>query len=187
MTFFSRITVSERIILDSRPEHLKTSNASLSIPGFQRSHHAPSGPAGQYGGLLDEHQRRSKVSEATTIRSSDSTGNDRNWIWAAIVIEIFLVIFDPGLSWRRRTWIMIFLELMASESFKGATNIERNGIKGSDLMVFSFATIVVATINLQVRISLDKGNFVIKEIAIKSALKNIRTSACRIQDHPTSQ
>ncbi|GJS29041.1 hypothetical protein Tco_0489661 [Tanacetum coccineum] len=82
-------------------------------------------------GLLDEHQRRSKVSEATAIRSSDSLR-------------------------RRRTGIMIFLELMASESFKGATNIERNGIKGSDLMVFSFATIVAATINLQVRISLDK-------------------------------
>nr|GEX68093.1 hypothetical protein [Tanacetum cinerariifolium] len=36
---------------------------------------------------------------------------------------------------------------MAFESFKGATNIERNGIKGSDLMVFSFATIVAATTN----------------------------------------
>ncbi|GJZ21169.1 hypothetical protein Tco_0558208 [Tanacetum coccineum] len=32
-------------------------------------------------------------------------------------------------------------------SFKGASNIERNGRKGSDLMVFSFATIVAATIN----------------------------------------
>ncbi|PWA66010.1 mitogen-activated protein (MAP) kinase kinase kinase 10 [Artemisia annua] len=34
---------------------------------------------------------------------------------------------------------------MASESFKGASTIERNGRKGSDLMVFSFAT---ATNNL---------------------------------------
>ncbi|GJZ07441.1 hypothetical protein Tco_0541234 [Tanacetum coccineum] len=49
MTFFSRITISRTHHLRSRPEHLKTSNASLSIPGFQRSHHAPSGPARQYG------------------------------------------------------------------------------------------------------------------------------------------
>ncbi|GJT28390.1 hypothetical protein Tco_0908665 [Tanacetum coccineum] len=157
MTFFSRITVSERIILDSRPKHLKTSNASLSIPGFQRSHHAPSGPAGQYGGLLDEHQRRSKVSEATTIRSGDSTGI-------------------------RRAGIMIFLELMAFESFKGATNIERNGIKGSDLMVFSFATIVAATINLQVRISLDKVEVVIilQKIDQLSMMLSIISDASRL-------
>ncbi|GJX19951.1 hypothetical protein Tco_0222628 [Tanacetum coccineum] len=129
MTFFSRITVSERIILDSRPEHLKTSNASLSIPGFQRSHHAPSGPAGQ----------------GCWTSTKDGLKYLRRQLLEAVI-----------LLRRRRTGIMIFLELMASESFKGATNIERNGIKGSDLMVFSFATIVAATINLQVRISLDK-------------------------------
>nr|GEU46468.1 G-type lectin S-receptor-like serine/threonine-protein kinase At1g67520 [Tanacetum cinerariifolium] len=49
---------------------------------------------------------------------------------------------------------------MAFESFKGATNIERNGIKGSDLMVFSFATIVAATTNFA---SENKGNLVINQ------------------------
>ncbi|GJX95051.1 hypothetical protein Tco_0349637 [Tanacetum coccineum] len=123
MTFFSRITVSERIILDSRPEHLKTSNASLSIPGFQRSHHAPSGPAGQ----------------GCWTSTKDGLKYLRRQLLEAVI-----------LLRRRRTGIMIFLELMASESFKGATNIERNGIKGSDLMVFSFATIVAATINFAI-------------------------------------
>nr|GEY71906.1 hypothetical protein [Tanacetum cinerariifolium] len=33
----------------SRPEHLKTSIASLSIPGFHQSHHASSRSAGHYG------------------------------------------------------------------------------------------------------------------------------------------
>ncbi|GJV56710.1 hypothetical protein Tco_1457715 [Tanacetum coccineum] len=84
-------------LLNSRPEHLKTSNASLSIPGFQRSHHASSGPAGQYGGLLDEHQRRSKVSEATAIRSSDSLEMIETGF--GLPFGILLVIFDPCLLW----------------------------------------------------------------------------------------
>ncbi|CAH1427288.1 unnamed protein product [Lactuca virosa] len=37
-----------------------------------------------------------------------------------------------------------FLELIASDSFKDASNLESNGRKGSDLMVFSFAAIVTA-------------------------------------------
>ena len=52
-----------------------------------------------------------------------------------------------------------FLELMASESFKGASNIERNGRKGSDLMVFSFATIVAATNNFASENKLGEGGF----------------------------
>lgn len=70
--------------LSSRPEHLKTANASLSIPGSLQSHQALSGPTGEYGivpnndmefkkGLLAEHQSQSKASEATAIKSSDST------------------------------------------------------------------------------------------------------------------
>ena len=52
-----------------------------------------------------------------------------------------------------------FLELMASESFKGASTIERNGRKGSDLMVFSFATIVAATNNFASENKLGEGGF----------------------------
>ncbi|GJT41477.1 hypothetical protein Tco_0941342 [Tanacetum coccineum] len=141
MTFFSRITVSERIILDSRPEHLKTSNASLSIPGFQRSHHAPSGPAGQ----------------GCWTSTKDGLKYLRRQLLEAVI-----------LLRRRKTGIMIFLELMASESFKGATNIERNGIKGSDLMVFSFATIVAATINLQ---EIDQLSMILSTISDASRLR----------------
>ncbi|GJQ96555.1 hypothetical protein Tco_0007694 [Tanacetum coccineum] len=93
MTFFSRITVSERIILDSRPEHLKTSNASLSIPGFQRSHHAPSGPAGQYGGCWT------------------STKDGLKYLRRQLLEAVILLR-------RRRTGIMIFLELLLPDATK---------------------------------------------------------------------
>ncbi|GKB99373.1 G-type lectin S-receptor-like serine/threonine-protein kinase [Tanacetum coccineum] len=52
-----------------------------------------------------------------------------------------------------------FLELMASDSFEGASNIERNGRKGSDLMVFSFATIVAATNDFASENKLGEGGF----------------------------
>ncbi|PWA84712.1 Apple-like protein [Artemisia annua] len=80
------------------------------------------------------------------ISSTTSKGNARNWIWAPIVIGIFLVIFCPGLLWflKKRKLTQeeeaqnrddeYFLELMASESFKGASNIERNGRKGRDAL-----------------------------------------------------
>lgn len=35
--------------LNSRPEHLKTANASLSVPGSLQSHQALNGPTGEYG------------------------------------------------------------------------------------------------------------------------------------------
>nr|GEX12013.1 G-type lectin S-receptor-like serine/threonine-protein kinase At1g67520 [Tanacetum cinerariifolium] len=52
-----------------------------------------------------------------------------------------------------------FLELMASESFEGASTIETNGRKGSDLMVFSFATIVAATNDFAIENKLGEGGF----------------------------
>ncbi|GJZ68597.1 proteasome subunit alpha type-3 [Tanacetum coccineum] len=41
------------------------------------------------------------MASRSNTRSTLYTGNDRNWIWiwAAIVIGIFLVIFDRGLLW----------------------------------------------------------------------------------------
>nr|GEX15914.1 hypothetical protein [Tanacetum cinerariifolium] len=62
--------------INSRPEHLKTANPSFSVPGSLQSHQALSGPHNDMEfkkGLLAEHQRQSKASEATAIKSSDST------------------------------------------------------------------------------------------------------------------
>nr|GEU46469.1 G-type lectin S-receptor-like serine/threonine-protein kinase At1g67520 [Tanacetum cinerariifolium] len=91
------------------------------------------------------------MASRSNTRSTLYRGNNRNWIWAAIVIGIFLVIFDPSLLW--------YLKMKKIRQ-KGATNIERNDIKGSDLMVFSFATIVAATTNFA---SENKGNLVINQ------------------------
>lgn len=52
-----------------------------------------------------------------------------------------------------------FLELIASDSFKDASNLESNGRKGSDLMVFSFATIVTATNDFASENKLGEGGF----------------------------
>ncbi|GKE97639.1 G-type lectin S-receptor-like serine/threonine-protein kinase, partial [Tanacetum coccineum] len=95
----------------------------------------------------------------------------KNWIWAPIVIGVFIIIFCPGLLWylkkrklrqeeeRQNRDDEYFLELMASESFEGASNIERNGRKGSDIMVFSFATIVAATNDFASENKLGEGGF----------------------------
>ncbi|KAI3692201.1 hypothetical protein L6452_32012 [Arctium lappa] len=52
-----------------------------------------------------------------------------------------------------------FLELMASEIFKDETNLESNGRKGSELMVFSFASIVAATDDFASENKLGEGGF----------------------------
>ncbi|GJR72127.1 Ras-related protein RabH1e [Tanacetum coccineum] len=77
MTFFSRITVSRTHHLRSRPEHLKTSNASLSIPGFQRSHHAPSGPARQYGVVYVLHLLVNRQSFLNTAKWIEEVRTER--------------------------------------------------------------------------------------------------------------
>ncbi|KAJ9537338.1 hypothetical protein OSB04_030071 [Centaurea solstitialis] len=52
-----------------------------------------------------------------------------------------------------------FLELMASESFKDATNLESGGRKGSELMLFSYASIVAATNDFASENKLGEGGF----------------------------
>ena len=39
------------------------------------------------------------MASRSNTRSTLYTGKARNWIWAPIVIGIFLVIFCPGLLW----------------------------------------------------------------------------------------
>ncbi|KAJ9537337.1 hypothetical protein OSB04_030070 [Centaurea solstitialis] len=52
-----------------------------------------------------------------------------------------------------------FVELMASESFNGSTNLESNGKNGSRLMVFSYASILAATHDFASENKLGEGGF----------------------------
>nr|GEU76194.1 G-type lectin S-receptor-like serine/threonine-protein kinase At1g67520 [Tanacetum cinerariifolium] len=52
-----------------------------------------------------------------------------------------------------------FLELTASDSFKDMHHLESNGGKGTDLLIFSFASIVAATNDFSVENKLGQGGF----------------------------
>ena len=52
-----------------------------------------------------------------------------------------------------------FVELTASESFKDVHNLESNSGKGSDLLIFSFASIVDATNDFSLENKLGQGGF----------------------------
>ncbi|PWA45690.1 bulb-type lectin domain-containing protein [Artemisia annua] len=52
-----------------------------------------------------------------------------------------------------------FLELTASDSFKDVHHLESNGGKGTDLLLFSFASIVAATNDFSVENKLGQGGF----------------------------
>ncbi|KAI3690213.1 hypothetical protein L2E82_48189 [Cichorium intybus] len=106
------------------------------------------------------------------ISPNPSKGNAKTWIWAPIVAAIFLLLFSLGLLWylrknkrareeeeRQRIDDEYFLELIASDSFKDASNLDNNGRKGSDLMVFSFASIVAATNDFANENKLGEGGF----------------------------
>ncbi|KAJ9537848.1 hypothetical protein OSB04_030581 [Centaurea solstitialis] len=112
------------------------------------------------------------VTKYVLISPNPSKGNSKNWIWAPIVAGIFLVFFSIGLLWyvrkrkarrkeekRQKRDDENFLELMASESFKDATNLESDGRKGSELMLFSFASIVAATADFASENKLGEGGF----------------------------
>ncbi|KAL7598908.1 hypothetical protein Lser_V15G22931 [Lactuca serriola] len=112
------------------------------------------------------------ISPIPIISPNPSKGNAKNWIWAPIVASIILLLFSAGLLWylkknklrreeekRQKRDDEYFLELIASDSFKDASNLESNGRKGSDLMVFSFATIVTATNDFASENKLGEGGF----------------------------
>ena len=52
-----------------------------------------------------------------------------------------------------------FLELTASDSFKDVHHLESNGGKGTDLLIFSFASIMAATNDFSVENKLGQGGF----------------------------
>ncbi|KAI3692203.1 hypothetical protein L6452_32014 [Arctium lappa] len=112
------------------------------------------------------------VTKYVLISPNPSKGNAKSWIWAPIVAVIFVVFFCVGLLWylkkrkvrreeeeRQKRDDEYFVELMASGSFKDATNLESNGRKGSDLMVFSFGSIVAATADFASENKLGEGGF----------------------------
>ncbi|MFS7901314.1 putative protein kinase RLK-Pelle-DLSV family [Helianthus anomalus] len=51
------------------------------------------------------------------------------------------------------------LEMMANESFRNSSDIESDGRKGSDVMLFGFAAIVTATNDFSDQNKLGKGGF----------------------------
>ncbi|CAH1427286.1 unnamed protein product [Lactuca virosa] len=99
-------------------------------------------------------------------------GNAKIRIWAPAVAASVLLFFCLGLFWylkksklrreeeeKQKIEDEYFLELIASDNFKDASNLERNGRKGSDLMVFSFAAIVAATKDFASENKLGQGGF----------------------------
>ncbi|KAI3703531.1 hypothetical protein L1987_73672 [Smallanthus sonchifolius] len=100
-------------------------------------------------------------------------GNDAKiLIWAPVVAGICLLLFCFGLLWylkdrklkkevkeRQKRDDRRFLELMASESFRDSGDIERDGRKGSDMVVFSFAALVTATNDFSDENKLGRGGF----------------------------
>ncbi|KAI3505442.1 hypothetical protein L1887_27572 [Cichorium endivia] len=103
-----------------------------------------------------------------------STGNktekSKNWVWILIGVVIPLFICF-GVLWyirkrkhkrkeyERRKRDEYFLELTASESFKDVHQLENNGGKGNDLLLFSFASIMAATDDFSVANKLGQGGF----------------------------
>ncbi|KAI3692200.1 hypothetical protein L6452_32011 [Arctium lappa] len=106
-----------------------------------------------------------------TVVETCGNGNAKNWIWAPIAAAVFLVFFCVGVLWylkkrrlrqeeeRQKRDDECLLELMASESFNDATNLESNGRKGSELMMFDFAFIVAATDDFSSENKLGEGGF----------------------------
>ncbi|CAH1427255.1 unnamed protein product [Lactuca virosa] len=106
------------------------------------------------------------------LESQDASKDISASIWAAAVAGIFLLFFCFGLLWylkkrnlrleaeeRQRRDDEYFLGLMASDSFHNATNLDSNGRKISEMMVFSHASIVASTNNFASKNKLGEGGF----------------------------
>ncbi|GKF10769.1 G-type lectin S-receptor-like serine/threonine-protein kinase, partial [Tanacetum coccineum] len=104
--------------------------------------------------------------------TGNKTKNDLKLIWIVIGISIPLVILCLGILWclkkkkhrreeeeRHRRSDEYFLELTASESFKDVHQLENNGGKGNDLLIFSFASIMDATEEFSAINKLGQGGF----------------------------
>ncbi|CAH1417935.1 unnamed protein product [Lactuca virosa] len=99
------------------------------------------------------------------------TEKSKNWEWILIgaVIPLFFLCF--GILWyikkrkhKRKEYEIwkrdeYFLELTASESFKDIHQLENNGGKGNDLLLFSIASIMAATDDFSIENKLRQGGF----------------------------
>ncbi|KAI3828664.1 hypothetical protein L1987_02772 [Smallanthus sonchifolius] len=113
------------------------------------------------------------VSKFVLVSSNAGKGNHAKiLIWAPVVAGICLLLFCFGLLWylkdrklkkevkeRQKRDDRQVLELMASESFRDSGDIERDGRKGSDMVVFSFAALVTATNDFSDENKLGRGGF----------------------------
>nr|XP_043628155.1 G-type lectin S-receptor-like serine/threonine-protein kinase At1g67520 [Erigeron canadensis] len=102
---------------------------------------------------------------------SPTTGNktekSKKWIWIPIVVVIPLGFLCLGIlvcikrreEYKRRKRDEYFLELTASESFKDVHQLETEGGKGNDLLLFSFTRIMTATDDFSVENKLGEGGF----------------------------
>nr|XP_043630709.1 G-type lectin S-receptor-like serine/threonine-protein kinase CES101 [Erigeron canadensis] len=104
------------------------------------------------------------------ITSDRSKGKAKIWIWAPIGAGIFVLLFCFGLFWclkkrklsREERQIgddVDFLDTIDSERFNDASDLDSDRRKGSDLVVFSFASIVTATDDFSSENKLGQGGF----------------------------
>nr|XP_043630708.1 G-type lectin S-receptor-like serine/threonine-protein kinase CES101 [Erigeron canadensis] len=107
----------------------------------------------------------------TYVLISLNPHKDITIIWAPAVAGFLLLFFCFGLVWylkkrkhrreeeRQKRDEKYLLQLMASESFDSSNNHENNGRKGSDLIVFGFASIAAATNDFANENKLGQGGF----------------------------
>ncbi|XP_071741709.1 G-type lectin S-receptor-like serine/threonine-protein kinase CES101 [Rutidosis leptorrhynchoides] len=111
------------------------------------------------------------VSKYVLVASNQSKGKiARIWIWAPIVAGFIVLSVCFGLFWylkdrkirkeeRQNRDDRHSLEMMVPERFNDLSNLE-NGSEGSDhLMVFSFASILIATNEFSIENKLGQGGF----------------------------
>ncbi|CAH1427268.1 unnamed protein product [Lactuca virosa] len=77
-----------------------------------------------------------------------------------LVFPFLLFSFVLGLyEYERRKRDEYFVELTTSESFKDVHQLETDGVKGNDLLLFSFPSIMAATNDFSVENKLGQGGF----------------------------
>ncbi|XP_023732643.2 G-type lectin S-receptor-like serine/threonine-protein kinase At1g11410 [Lactuca sativa] len=106
-----------------------------------------------------------------TPNTGNKTYKSKNWVWILIGVIIPLLIICFGIlcyikktkrkrkeheRWKRDEY---FMELTISESFKDIHQLENNGGKGNDLLLFSIASITAATDDFLVENKLGQCGF----------------------------
>ncbi|CAH1427266.1 unnamed protein product [Lactuca virosa] len=125
--------------------------------------------------LVNPHDNSTSKYVISQNPENRSTGNEtqksKNWIWISISVSIPLVFLCFGTLWyikkrkhrqkeyERRKRDEYFVELTTSESFKDVHQLETDGVKGNDLLLFSFPSIMAATNDFSVENKLGQGGF----------------------------